>query len=39
MGDIGANPREVEFEPIEAPVSIPEPVQVPVPAPAEPVPA
>ncbi len=31
MGDIGADPREIEFEPIEQPISVPEPVQVPVP--------
>jgi hypothetical protein len=37
MGDIGDNPREIEFEPIEAPISVPEPAaptpeKVPVPA-------
>lgn len=34
MGDIGPNPREYEFEPIEAPAT---PVIIPIPAPAEPV--
>jgi hypothetical protein len=33
MGDIGADPREYEVEPIEEPISVPEP------APREPVPA
>lgn len=32
MGDIGTNPREVEFEPLEVPSSVPEPEK----APAEP---
>lgn len=31
MGDIGVNPREVEFEPLTAP-SVPEPVVAPEPA-------
>lgn len=40
MGDIGADPREYEFEPIAEPASVPEPVAVPVPEPErEPVPA
>lgn len=41
MGDIGANPREVEFEPIDIPISIPEPAPAsPVEVPQEePVPA
>lgn len=30
-GDIGADPHEVEFEPIEEPSSVPEPVRVPEP--------
>lgn len=30
MGDIGANPHEVEFEPLEAP-AVPEPVVEPQP--------
>lgn len=34
MGDIGTNPREVEYEPLTSP-SVPEPIQTP--APAEPV--
>jgi hypothetical protein len=29
MGDIGTDPREYEFEPIEAPISVPEPIRVP----------
>ena len=37
-GDIGADPREIEFEPIEAPERMPEPVRIPEPA-REPVPA
>ncbi len=32
-GDIGADPREIEFEPIEEPVSIPEPAPIEVPEP------
>lgn len=32
MGNIGADPREIEFEPLTAP-SVPEPVTVPEPAP------
>lgn len=35
-GDIGANPRTVEYEPIEAPAELPAPIEVPEP---EPVPA
>lgn len=35
-GDIGANPREVEYEPVEAPAELPAPIVVPEP---EPVPA
>lgn len=35
-GDIGANPRTVEYEPIEAPAELPAPIVVPEP---EPVPA
>ena len=31
MGVIGEPQREIEFEPIEAPVEAPEPEQVPVP--------
>lgn len=30
MGDIGQDPHEVEFEPIEEPSAVPEPVRVPV---------
>ena len=32
MGNIGENPKEWEFEPIEEPSSVPEPIQAPVPA-------
>lgn len=32
-GDIGDDPKEVEFEPLTAP-SVPEPVRTPTPAPA-----
>lgn len=31
MGDIGDKPREIEYEPLTAP-SVPEPIQIPVPA-------
>lgn len=34
MGDIGPNPREIEYEPLTAP-SVPKPITTP--APAEPV--
>jgi len=30
-GDIGSEPWEVEFEPIEEPASVPEPVVAPIP--------
>ncbi|GAA1138727.1 hypothetical protein [Nocardioides aquiterrae] len=33
MGDIGVDPREIEFEPLTAP-SVPEPIRTPAPAPA-----
>lgn len=39
MGDIGADPREYEFEPISEPASTPEPVAVPVEPVKVPVPA
>lgn len=29
MGDIGSDPREYEVEPIDVPISVPEPVTVP----------
>lgn len=32
-GDIGDNPREVEYEPLTAP-AVPEPIRTPAPAPA-----
>ena len=35
MGDIGDNPREVEYEPLTAPATQPEPI--PAPGPVEPV--
>lgn len=40
-GDIGADPYEIEFEPLEQPISVPEPVRVPTaPTPErEPIPA
>ena len=41
-GDIGADPREFEFEPISEPASVPEPVRAPEPVRVpdrEPVPA
>lgn len=34
MGNIGIDPREVEFEPLDAP-SVPEPTIAPTPAPVE----
>ena len=34
MGDIGDNPREIEYEPLTAP-SVPEPITAPVTAPEE----
>ena len=34
MGDIGADPHEIEFEPLTAP-SVPEPVTAPTTAPEE----
>ena len=37
MGDIGTNPREVEFEPLTAP-SVPEPIRTPAPEPVAPEP-
>jgi hypothetical protein len=36
MGDIGRKQREVEFEPLDVPISIPEPASAPV-APPTPV--
>lgn len=35
-GDIGADPREIEYEPLEAPAELPAPIAVPE---VEPVPA
>ncbi len=37
MGDIGDNPREVEYEPLTAP-AVPEPIRTPSPEPSTPEP-